>query len=125
MSFEISAKNLGMNVLLDTNPLETTLYPDGSILRLKDIADVEFGNLNYGRIAKMDGKPAASVMVIQRPGSNASEVIANVKEKIEQIKQDNFPSGMDYKISYDVSRFLDASIQVLFLLKDTKQSFYK
>ena len=84
--------------------------PDGSILRLKDIADVEFGNLNYGRIAKMDGKPAASVMVIQRPGSNASEVIANVKEKIEQIKQDNFPSGMDYKISYDVSRFLDASI---------------
>ena len=85
--------------------------PDGSILRLKDIADVEFGNLNYGRIAKMDGKPAASVMVIQRPGSNASEVIANVKKKIEQIKQDNFPSGMDYKISYDVSRFLDASVK--------------
>ncbi|SHM34113.1 hydrophobe/amphiphile efflux-1 (HAE1) family protein [Cyclobacterium lianum] len=84
---------------------------DGSILRLKDIADVEFGNLNYGRIAKMDGRPAASVMVIQRPGSNASEVIANVKKKMESIREGTFPSGMDYKISYDVSRFLNASIQ--------------
>ncbi|WP_439482959.1 efflux RND transporter permease subunit [Cyclobacterium plantarum] len=84
---------------------------DGSVLRLKDIAEVEFGNLNYGRIAKMDGRPAASVMVIQRPGSNASEVIANVKKKVEQIKNNTFPAGMDYKISYDVSRFLDASIQ--------------
>lgn len=84
---------------------------DGSILRLKDIADIEFGNLNYGRIAKLDGRPAASVMVIQRPGSNASEVIANVKKKVEEIKNNTFPAGMDYKISYDVSRFLDASIQ--------------
>ncbi|MDN3687694.1 efflux RND transporter permease subunit [Cyclobacterium jeungdonense] len=84
---------------------------DGSILRLKDIADIEFGNLNYGRIAKLDGRPAASVMVIQRPGSNASEVIANVKKKVAEIKNNTFPAGMDYKISYDVSRFLDASIQ--------------
>ncbi len=85
--------------------------PDGSILRLKDIADIEFGNLNYGRIAKLDGKPAASIMVIQRPGSNASEVIANVKKKVAEIKDTTFPAGMDYKISYDVSRFLNASIQ--------------
>lgn len=85
--------------------------PDGSILRLKDIADIEFGNLNYGRISKLDGRPAASIMVIQRPGSNASEVIANVKKRLASIKENNFPSGMDYKISYDVSRFLNASIQ--------------
>ncbi|MEX0881954.1 MAG: efflux RND transporter permease subunit, partial [Cyclobacteriaceae bacterium] len=85
--------------------------PDGSILRLKDIADIEFGNLNYGRISKLDGRPAASIMVIQRPGSNASEVIANVKKKVAEIKANSFPSGMDYKISYDVSRFLIASIQ--------------
>lgn len=85
--------------------------PDGSILRLKDVADVEFGSLNYGRISKTDGKPAASIMIIQRPGSNASEVIANVKKRIAEIKGDTFPSGMDYQISYDVSRFLDASIK--------------
>ena len=84
---------------------------DGSILRLKDIADVEFGSLNYGRISKTDGKPAASIMIVQRPGSNASEVISNVKKRIAEIKGDTFPSGMDYQISYDVSRFLDASIK--------------
>lgn len=84
---------------------------DGSILRLKDVADVEFGSLNYGRISKTDGKPAASIMIIQRPGSNASEVIANVKKRIAEIKGDTFPSGMDYRISYDVSRFLNASIK--------------
>lgn len=84
---------------------------DGSILRLKDVADVEFGSLNYGRISKTDGKPAASIMIIQRPGSNASEVIANVKKRIAEIKEDTFPSGMDYRISYDVSRFLNASIK--------------
>ncbi|MFC4870407.1 efflux RND transporter permease subunit [Negadavirga shengliensis] len=84
---------------------------DGSILRLKDVADVEFGSLNYGRISKMDGKPAASIMIIQRPGSNAREVIANVKKRIAEIKEDSFPSGMDYKIAYDTSRFLDASVK--------------
>ncbi len=84
---------------------------DGSILRLKDVAEVEFGNLNYGRISKADGKPAASIMIIQRPGSNASEVIANVKKRIAEIKDTSFPPGMDYQISYDTSRFLDASIK--------------
>jgi len=85
--------------------------PDGSILRLKDVADVEFGSLNYGRISKSDGRPAAAIMIIQRPGSNASEVIANVKRRIAEIKDDSFPSGIDYNISYDVSRFLDASVK--------------
>jgi hydrophobic/amphiphilic exporter-1 (mainly G- bacteria), HAE1 family len=84
---------------------------DGSILRLKDVAEVEFGSLNYGRISKTDGRPAASIMIIQRPGSNAREVIANVKKRIAEIKEDTFPPGMDYKISYDTSRFLDASVK--------------
>src|SRR5690606_7580692 len=84
---------------------------DGSILRLKDVADVEFGSLNYGRISKTDGKPAASVMIIQSPGSNARDVINNIKARMVELKGSSFPPGMDYKITYDVSRFLDASIQ--------------
>ncbi|CAN5338896.1 efflux RND transporter permease subunit [soil metagenome] len=83
---------------------------DGSVLRLKDVADVELGNLNYGRISKTDGRPAASLMIIQRPGSNARDVIQRVKERMVEIKANSFPPGMDYKITYDVSRFLDASI---------------
>lgn len=84
---------------------------DGSILRLGDVADVELGNLNYGRISKTDGRPAASIMIIQRPGSNARDVINNVKERMKELKSGSFPPGMDYKITYDVSRFLDASIK--------------
>ncbi|MEZ0183228.1 efflux RND transporter permease subunit [Flavobacterium oncorhynchi] len=83
---------------------------DGTILRLKDVSNIEFGAMSYGMVSKTDGKPSASIMLKQRPGSNASEVIASVKEKMAELKISSFPPGMDYNIAYDVSRFLDASI---------------
>lgn len=83
---------------------------DGTILKLKDIAKVEFGSMSYGMISKTDGKPSASIMMKQRPGSNASEVIQNVKNKMAELKVGSFPPGMEYNLAYDVSRFLDASI---------------
>lgn len=85
--------------------------PDGSILRLKDIADVEFGALSYSMESKTDGKPSASIMIKQRPGSNAREVISNIKSRMAEIKESSFVPGMDYNFAYDVSRFLDASIK--------------
>lgn len=84
---------------------------DGSILRLKDIADVEFGSMTYSMISKTDGKPSASIMMKQRPGSNARDVIANVKKRMDELKGTQFPPGMTYNLAYDVSRFLDASIK--------------
>ncbi|NLR81665.1 efflux RND transporter permease subunit [Chitinophaga eiseniae] len=83
---------------------------DGSVLHLKDIADVEFGSLTYSMVSKTDGKPSASIMLKQRPGSNARDVINNVKMKMEEMKNSSFPPGMTYNFNYDVSRFLDASI---------------
>ncbi len=82
----------------------------GSFLRLKDVADVEFGSLSYSMTSKTDGRPSASIMIKQRPGSNAREVIANIKNRMDELKQSSFPPGMTYNISYDVSRFLNASI---------------
>ncbi|HLU87513.1 MAG TPA: efflux RND transporter permease subunit, partial [Taishania sp.] len=87
--------------------------PDGTILKLKDIAEIEFGAMSYGMVSKTDGKPSASIMMKQRPGSNASEVIKNVKEKMAELKGTSFPPGMDYNLAYDVSRFLDASISAV------------
>ncbi|MFH6997436.1 efflux RND transporter permease subunit [Flavobacterium sp. FlaQc-57] len=84
--------------------------PDGTILKLKDISKIELGSMSYGMVSKTDGKPSASIMLKQRPGSNASEVIASVKEKMAELKGTSFPPGMNYNIAYDVSRFLDASI---------------
>jgi HAE1 family hydrophobic/amphiphilic exporter-1 len=83
---------------------------DGEILRIKDIADVEFGTTYFDVEAKLNGRPAAAIMLKQLPGSNASEVIANVKKRMADIKASTFLQGMDYEISYDVSRFLDASV---------------
>jgi hydrophobic/amphiphilic exporter-1 (mainly G- bacteria), HAE1 family len=91
------------NIILRSNT-------DGSILKLKDIADVEFGVRNYNILSKENGKPSAAIMLKQRPGSNAKEVIENVKKKMEELKKSSFPPGMTYTIGYDVSRFLDASI---------------
>lgn len=83
--------------------------PDGAILRVRDVADVEFGSLDYDMVSTTDGKPSASIMIKQRPGSNAREVIAAIKSRMEELEA-SFPAGMEYNIAYDVSRFLDTSI---------------
>lgn len=82
---------------------------DGEVLKLKDIATVEFGSQEYDVISKENGKPSAAILIKQRPGSNATEVIQNIKKRMDELKV-NFPAGMDYTVSYDVSSFLDASI---------------
>lgn len=82
----------------------------GEIIRLKDIAEVEFGSQEYDVLSKENGKPSAAILLKQRPGSNAREVIKNIKNRLEELKK-NFPPGVNYTISYDVSAFLDASIK--------------
>jgi hydrophobic/amphiphilic exporter-1 (mainly G- bacteria), HAE1 family len=85
--------------------------PNGELLRLKDIADVEFGSSMYDIYSTLDGKPSAAIVLKQSYGSNARQVIENVKAKLKEIKESSFPKGMEYEISYDVSKFLDASIE--------------
>lgn len=92
------------NIVLRSNP-------NGEILRIKDVADVEFGAAYYDLYSKLNGKPSAAIMIKQSYGSNASKVIENIKAKMAEIKESSFPKGMDYEISYDVSKFLDASIE--------------
>lgn len=84
--------------------------PNGELLRLKDVANVEFGSSMYDIYSSIDGKPSAAITIKQSYGSNASQVIKDVKVKLEELKK-SFPKGMDYEISYDVSKFLDASIE--------------
>ncbi len=86
--------------------------PQGEILRMKDIAKITLGSSFYDLYSDLDGKPSAAIVLKQTPGSNATEVIKRVKEKLEDLKENNpFPPGMNYEISYDVSSFLDASIE--------------
>lgn len=83
---------------------------DGKILKIKDVADVEFGTTYFDVEAKFNGRPAASILLKQLPGSNASEVISQVKKRMSEIEKSTFLDGMDYEVSYDVSKFLDASV---------------
>jgi len=84
--------------------------PNGEILKLKDVAEVESGSEFVDIYSNKDGYPSASLVLKQIPGSNASEVIGNIKEKLEELKKD-FPPGMGYEINYDVSKFVNASME--------------
>ncbi|WP_291121286.1 efflux RND transporter permease subunit [Empedobacter sp. UBA7248] len=92
------------NIILRANP-------DGEILRLKDVANIEFGSSMYDIYSTLNGKPSAAIVIKQSYGSNASEVIKNIKALMADLKENNLPKGMDYEISYDVSKFLDASME--------------
>ena len=83
---------------------------EGKILRISDVADIEFGTSYFDVETKFNGKWSAAIMLKQLPGSNASEVISRVKERIAQLKEESFLPGMEYEVSYDVSKFLDASV---------------
>jgi HAE1 family hydrophobic/amphiphilic exporter-1 len=91
---------------------------EGESIHLEDIATVELGSEFFDIYSNLDGNPSAAIVLKQNYGSNASEVIEEVKLKLEEMKE-SFPPGVDYKISYDVSKFLDASMeQVLHTLRD-------
>lgn len=83
---------------------------NGEILKLKDIAEVELGSEFFDIYSNKDGYASASIILKQNFGTNASEVIAKTKEKLEELRKD-FPPGMDYEINYDVSKFVNASIE--------------
>ncbi|MBL9039273.1 MAG: efflux RND transporter permease subunit [Archangium sp.] len=85
--------------------------PSGENLHLKDVATVELGSEFFDIYSNLDGHPSAAIVLKQTYGSNASEVIERVKEQLEALKASSFPAGMDYEVSYDVSSFLDASIE--------------
>ena len=83
----------------------------GELLRLKDVADIELSTTYFDVVSKHNGRPSAAIMLKQLPGSNASQVIKDIKIRLAELKQSSFVPGMDYEMSYDVSRFLDASVR--------------
>ena len=82
----------------------------GQILKLKDIAEVELGSEFFDIYSNKDGYPSAAIVLKQNYGSSASDVIEQVKAKMQELSP-AFPVGMQYEINYDVSKFLDASIE--------------
>ncbi|MBL0141607.1 MAG: efflux RND transporter permease subunit [Betaproteobacteria bacterium] len=91
------------NIVVRTNP-------DGSTLRVKDVARVELGAQDYNITARLDGQPAASVAVRLSPGANALETVRAVKAKMNELAR-YFPKGVTWVVPYDTSQFVDISIR--------------
>ena len=79
------------------------------ILKLKDIARVELGALNYDTSNTLDSQPTIGMATYLQPGANALEVANLVRARMQELKP-GFPQGVDYAIPFDTTRFVDASI---------------
>ena len=82
----------------------------GDVEGTADHDGIELGSEFFDVYSDLDGHPAASIVLKQTPGSNAAEVIEEIKATLEGMRG-SFPPGMDYEIAYDVSRFVDASVE--------------
>ena len=82
----------------------------GGVLRLRDIARIELGALNYDTYNTLDGKPAIGMATFLQPGANALEVAQLVRNRMAELKV-GFPEDVDYAIPFDTTRFVDASIK--------------
>src|SRR5882672_7801671 len=76
--------------------------PDGSVVRLKDVARIELGALNYQQRSRMNGQPSAIIAVFQAPGSNAIQVADGLKKTMAELKG-RFPADLDYVVSLDTT----------------------
>ncbi len=82
----------------------------GGVLRLRNIARIELGALNYDTYNTIDGKPAIGMATFLQPGANALEVAQLVRNRMAELKA-GFPDDVEYAIPFDTTRFVDASIK--------------
>ena len=90
------------NIVIRTNP-------DGSVLRLGDVARLELGAANLDRETRLNGGPAAAIAIYQSPGANAVSTLKAVRERVEALEKD-FPEDLAWKITYDPTTFVTATI---------------
>ena len=88
--------------------------PDGSVVRLSDVARIELGSLNYTQRARINGQPGSVIAVFQAPGSNALDVADGVKKAMAELKE-RFPPGLDYTVSLDTTAPVTEGIREMLL----------
>src|SRR5215813_1372448 len=84
--------------------------PDGSVVRMKDVARVELGAQSYTQIGRLNGKPAAIIAVYQLPGTNALDTMKSAKALMEELKT-RFPEDLDYTVSLDTTLAVSQGIK--------------
>ncbi|MBI3367960.1 MAG: multidrug efflux RND transporter permease subunit [Burkholderiales bacterium] len=99
----VEAEQFGEIVLRSAGP--------NGVLRLKDVARIELGAQSYDASNSVNGQPAIALAVLLASGANALDVGAGVKGKMEELKKERFPSGVDAFVPYDTTVFVQASIK--------------
>ncbi|HHP7233943.1 MAG TPA: efflux RND transporter permease subunit [Desulfobacterales bacterium] len=90
--------------------------PDGSILRVRDVASTELGARSYTSFSRRAGQPATTLVIYQLPGANALDVADKIRSFMEEASQ-SFPPGLEYEVSYDNTLFVRVALQeVVFTL---------
>ena len=87
--------------------------PDGSIIRLRDVARVSLEASSYSTESGMNGKNAAVLGIYTLPGANAVEVAGNIREAMKEISK-NFPEGLNYEIPFDITTYISQSIHEVY-----------
>lgn len=85
---------------------------NGSLIYLKDVADIELGQADYSILSKVDGKDSSTVGLYLLPGANALETGTKVKELVAEMSKE-FPQGINYSIGYDTTRYVSTSISTV------------
>ena len=91
------------NIVVRTNP-------DGSVLRLRDVARVELGAANLDRETRLNGGPASAVAIYQAPGANAISTLKAIRDRIGELEK-RFPEDLAWKVTYDPTAFVTATIE--------------
>ena len=108
--FQLTIKTEGR--LTRTDEFENIVVranPDGSVVRVKDVARVDLGAKTQERHSRYNGAPAAAIGIYQSPGANAVEVAAQVREVMEQLKQ-RFPDDVAYEVFWDATVFVTSTV---------------
>ena len=85
-------------------------FPDGSMLKLKDVANIELGARSYDLQGRWNSKPNTFLLTFLAPGANALETVKRVRAEMEQLAK-TFPAGVTYDIPYDTTLFIEVSIK--------------
>ncbi|WP_027376999.1 efflux RND transporter permease subunit [Kaistella palustris] len=82
---------------------------NGEFLRLKDVAEIKLDSQSYAGVGENNGRRAISMGIFQTPGSNAQEIITNIKTLLKE-QEKSFPQGIGYSVNFDTNEFLEASV---------------
>ena len=108
--FELAVQTLGrLSSPEQFEEIVVATDPDGRVTRVRDIARVELGSLDYTTNAYLDNQVATAIAIFQRPGSNALATAASVLATMDELAK-SFPAGMSYRVAYNTTEFIQESV---------------